>query len=95
MALCQSNGQRAVESVSSSCRIHDLNWLAWHVLGDWSTGDYLLPPAPAAGDRAGGALIAGIRLQGSLDLQDLIRFNDVNLADVWAVTRHFVQAELE
>lgn len=70
------------------------NEINWHVIGEWAAGDYTLPDAPAAGDRAKDASFISIQLADGLTFQDIAAFNSTNLADLVEVVESFVFSEV-
>jgi hypothetical protein len=61
----------------------------WNVLGEFATGDYVMPAAPPEGDRSKKAAFISIKLQSGLDYQDVIEFNSTNLADLVELVETF------
>ncbi len=69
----------------------------WHVLGEWTAGDYYLPAPPPAGDRSARAYFVGIKLNdrfGDITFQDLPAFNDTNMSDLVDLVESFCYTDV-
>jgi hypothetical protein len=66
----------------------------WRVLGQWTPGDYTLPTPPTYGDRADKAAFIAADLVEGVSYQDLLEFNDTNLADLVEFVKAFSMIEV-
>ncbi len=66
----------------------------WQVSGEWVTGGYDIPTAPASGDRSEGASLFCIKLADSIGYQDLVEFNDTSMGNLVDLISGFSYTEV-